>query len=156
MFIQGGHIIPRRDRPRRSSALMRWDPFTLVVTLNKDGIAQGSLYIDDGAFDYQEGAYIHRQLLFHDSILSSVDISHTGPRTDEFLKEMKNVTVERVVVVDPPPEWRDKKSTQVHEKDSGDVYDVAVTYHEMSDGRSDYVVVKKPNMNIGSTWEIKF
>ena len=35
LFMRGGHIIPRKDRPRRSSALMQYDPYTLVVVLNK-------------------------------------------------------------------------------------------------------------------------
>ena len=33
VFIRGGSIIPRKDRPRRSSGLMKYDPFTLVIAL---------------------------------------------------------------------------------------------------------------------------
>ena len=47
-FARGGHIIPRRDRPRRTSHLTQWKPITLVVVLGRDGNAKGSLYLDDG------------------------------------------------------------------------------------------------------------
>lgn len=33
MFQKGGTIVPRKDRPRRSSVLMHNDPYTLVVAL---------------------------------------------------------------------------------------------------------------------------
>lgn len=54
LFMQGGNIIPRRDRPRRSSGLMKYDPFTLVVAIGKSGDAEGTLYLDDGeSFDFK-------------------------------------------------------------------------------------------------------
>lgn len=36
VYFRGGHIIPRKDRPRRSSVLMHSDPYTLYVALDKD------------------------------------------------------------------------------------------------------------------------
>ena len=41
LLMQGGHIFPRKDRPRRSSGLMRFDPYTLVIVLGKVGMAKG-------------------------------------------------------------------------------------------------------------------
>ena len=35
VFQRGGHIVPRRERQRRSSSLTHRDPFTLIVTLDK-------------------------------------------------------------------------------------------------------------------------
>lgn len=34
LLMRGGHIIPRKDRHRRSSSLMKFDPYTLVINLN--------------------------------------------------------------------------------------------------------------------------
>lgn len=52
----------RRDRPRRSTATMVNDPFTLVVALDKSGYAVGDLYIDDGhSFAFAQGQYLHRR-----------------------------------------------------------------------------------------------
>jgi len=36
LFMRGGHIIPRKDRLRRSSGLMRYDPYTLVISLSSE------------------------------------------------------------------------------------------------------------------------
>lgn len=53
---------PRRDRPRRSTATMVRDPFTLVVALDESGRAEGDLYLDDGhSFAFTKGAFLHRQ-----------------------------------------------------------------------------------------------
>ena len=53
VFQRGGSIVPRQMRPRRSSAVMAHDPFTLIVALDAAGSASGDLYLDDGAtFDY--------------------------------------------------------------------------------------------------------
>lgn len=35
MLLRGGHIHARRDRERRSSTLMKYDPYTLVVSLTR-------------------------------------------------------------------------------------------------------------------------
>lgn len=59
LYIRGGSIFARKDTPRRSSKAMQFDPMTLVVALDRDGQAHGSLYVDDGdSFDYKEkGAF---------------------------------------------------------------------------------------------------
>ena len=60
-FYRGGHIIPRRERPRRSTATMADDPFTLLVALDFNQQAAGQLYLDDGStFAFQRGLYLHR------------------------------------------------------------------------------------------------
>jgi len=51
-----------RDRPRRSTATMVNDPYTLVVALDEQGKALGDLYIDDGrSFAFTEGQYLHER-----------------------------------------------------------------------------------------------
>lgn len=58
VFVKGGSIFARQDRYRRSSKLMENDPYTIVVALDKNGAAEGSLYLDDGeSFGYTEGEY---------------------------------------------------------------------------------------------------
>lgn len=36
VFQRGGTIVPRKDRPRRSSVLTHNDPYTLVIALNSE------------------------------------------------------------------------------------------------------------------------
>ncbi|KAI2695470.1 CAZyme family GH31 [Penicillium roqueforti] len=157
VLIQGGHIIPRKDRPRRSTGLMRWDPYTLVITIDKNGEAEGSLYVDDGeTFDYERGAYIHRRFNYRDSVLSSKDIGTNGPKTAEYLKTMAGVTVERVVIVDPPAEWKAKNIVSVIEDGAKSGSTASLEFYEQEAGRASYVVVKKPNVGIGKAWRIEF
>ncbi|KAF3336798.1 putative glucan 1,3-alpha-glucosidase [Carex littledalei] len=69
-FQKAGTIIPRKDRFRRSSTQMVNDPYTLVIALNSSKSAEGELYIDDGkSFEYEEGAFMHRQFVFSDNKL---------------------------------------------------------------------------------------
>lgn len=46
-FQRSGSIIPLKMRLRRCSKLMENDPLTLQVALDKDGNAEGSIYLDD-------------------------------------------------------------------------------------------------------------
>lgn len=157
LLMQGGHIIPRKDRPRRSSDLMRWDPFTLVVVLDENGEAEGTLYVDDGeTYEYESGAYIHRQFNFKDSALSSENLGTKGPKTAEYLKTMNDVRVERVVVIDPPKEWQEKTSATITEDGAQSVSTAAVEFIAQPSGRAPYAVVKNPNVRIGKSWKIEF
>ncbi|KAJ6110388.1 hypothetical protein N7486_002623 [Penicillium sp. IBT 16267x] len=157
LLIQGGHIVPRRDRPRRSSALMKWDPYTLLLTLNKNGEADGTLYVDDGeTFDYERGSYIHRRFQFRDSTLSSEDLGIKGPKTAEYLKTMAGVTVERVIVVDPPKEWKEKSTVTIIEDGAKAASTASLEYFDQQGGKAPYAVVKSPNVGIGKAWRIEF
>ena len=54
VFQRGGSIIARKLRLRRSSLLMKTDPYTLYVALSASKTAKGSLYSDDEAtFDHE-------------------------------------------------------------------------------------------------------
>ncbi|KAI5956603.1 ROT2 [Candida jiufengensis] len=48
MLLKGGSIIAMKERYRRSTKLMKYDPYTLIIALDKFGNASGELYIDDG------------------------------------------------------------------------------------------------------------
>lgn len=151
LLMQGGHIIPRKDRLRRSSGLMKWDPYTLVVTLNKAGTAYGELYVDDGeTFDYQSGAYIKRAFTYADGILESKDISIKGKLTDKYVKAMKKVGIEKIIVIGAPKEWEGMQSvmfgTAIHRAE----------YHAGRNGKAAWAVVKAPKASIGEDFRIKF
>ncbi|KAG8844242.1 hypothetical protein FRB91_002752 [Serendipita sp. 411] len=62
LLIRGGSIVPTRERPRRSSSLMKRDPFTLRIALDASESATGELYLDDGdSYDYQKGELVWRK-----------------------------------------------------------------------------------------------
>ncbi|KAL4788496.1 glycosyl hydrolases family 31-domain-containing protein [Aspergillus varians] len=157
ILMQGGHVIPRKDRPRRSSGLMKYDPYTLVVVLDKNGQAEGTLYVDDGeTFDYERGGYVHRRFRFQDSSLVSEDIAVHGPQTAAYLKTIGGVSVERVVVIDPPKEWQGRSTVTVIEDGAKTSSSAPLEYHVQGDGKAPYAVVKNPNVGIGKTWRIEF
>jgi alpha 1,3-glucosidase len=76
LFIRGGSIVSTRERPRRASSLMKYDPFTLRVALNKDGEAKGDLYLDDGeTYNHQKGEYVWREFVAEKKTRNSLRIS---------------------------------------------------------------------------------
>jgi alpha 1,3-glucosidase len=157
LLLQGGHIIPRKDRPRRSSGLMRWDPYTLVIALSKAGSASGTLYVDDGeTFDFQSGAYIHRSFEYsaESGSLVSKDISTKGKLTDKYLKSMKKVGVEKIVIVGAPASWSGK--TTVKATEAGKTLDVPIEYHVAANGKAAWASVNNPKLAIGADWTIDF
>lgn len=163
LLMQGGHIIPRRDRPRRSSGLMKLDPITLVITISNSGNAEGTLYLDDGeSFDYKEGAYIHRRLRYDGaaSTVMSEDLASPGKKTKEYLKLMEGVRVEKVIVVGAPDSWKGKRQVEVSEqrggKSSAAARKVALDFHERDDGKAAWAVVRDPGVQVGAGWKIAF
>jgi mannosyl-oligosaccharide alpha-1,3-glucosidase len=157
LLMQGGHIIPRKDRPRKSSGLMRWDPYTLVVVLDKNGNADGTLYIDDGeTFDYQSGAYIHRNFTLTNDILKSHDISTKGSKTSSYLKTMKDVKVEKIIVVNAPSSWLLVDEVSVTEDGVKGSRKADLVFHAASGGKAAWAVVRNPATNVGVDWSITF
>ncbi|PMD37198.1 glycoside hydrolase family 31 protein [Hyaloscypha variabilis F] len=151
LLMQGGHIISRKDRPRRSSGLMKWDPYTLVLVLGKEGTAKGELYFDDGeTFDYQQGAYVHREFEFKDGVLSSSDIGTKGKLTDKYLKSVKSIGVEKILIVGAPKAWEGKSSVKVG---SGEA---ALEWHAEEGNKAAWAVVRAPKVAIGEDWKIQF
>jgi alpha 1,3-glucosidase len=72
VYQRGGTIIPKKERIRRASTLMKDDPYTLVVAVDKNKSAKGTLYIDDEkSFEYRQGKYLYLEFEFKENVLSS-------------------------------------------------------------------------------------
>ncbi|KAF8064543.1 PSL5 [Scenedesmus sp. PABB004] len=101
VFYRGGHIVPRRERPRRSTATMGSDPFTLVVALDGSGSASGDLYVDDGAsFAFAAGHYLHRRFTYARGVLSCDAMPQpTGTPPGTLPSKL---TIERIVILGLP------------------------------------------------------
>jgi mannosyl-oligosaccharide alpha-1,3-glucosidase len=152
LLMQGGHIIPRKDRPRKSSGLMKWDPYTLVVVLDKQGSARGTLYVDDGeTFDYEQGAYIHRQFELVDGKLKSENIDPKGSKTAAYQKAMKDVSVEKIIVVNAPSSWQHKTAVPVAGGQAAELQ-----YQEAEGKKAAWAILRHPGVAIGSDWVIDF
>ncbi|CAM0137680.1 glucosidase II [Umbelopsis sp. WA50703] len=98
-YYRGGHIIPRRERLRRSSHAMSLDPFTLVIAVDANGEANGSLYLDDGqTFGYEKNEYLKANFNFKNGVLT-YSIQHTNP---VFASSIAPVRVERLIILGHP------------------------------------------------------
>ncbi|PSR80124.1 alpha glucosidase-like protein [Coniella lustricola] len=163
LLMQGGHIFPRRDRPRRSTALMKWDDYTLVVTLPKaGGKAEGELYTDDGdSFDFEKGQYIHRKFVLDGNKLSSKDFEARDTKSikaGEWLKNMKKVTVDKIIVVGAPASWAGKEEVTVTGTgaDGKTSWTAQVDYTAAAKGKAAFAVVRRVGAAIGEDWNISF
>ncbi|XP_050734554.1 neutral alpha-glucosidase AB-like [Eriocheir sinensis] len=93
VYQRGGSIIPRKDRVRRASSLMREDPYTLVVALDAEGKAQGTLYMDDEhTFEYRQGKFLYLGLSYEKGILKSQRLDPNGSYET-------NSWLERVIII---------------------------------------------------------
>lgn len=159
LLMRAGHIIPRKDRPRRSSGLMRFDPYTLVVALSAEGTAEGELYIDDGeSYEYQDGAYIHRRFSFAADTLRSEDLVAKAvkeKKRKEYLKTMAGVRVEKIVVVGAPKSWEGRSTVKVVEEGQGE-REVEMSYFKGDGTRAGWAVVRDPGVGIGRGWSVEF
>ncbi|KAI1818178.1 glycoside hydrolase family 31 protein [Poronia punctata] len=157
VFMRGGHIFPRRDIPRRSAQLMRFDDYTLVVVIGKDGTAEGKLYADDGdSFDYEQGQYIHRTFKLDGSKLTSTDAEGRDTaaiKEGSWLQNMHDVAVDKVIVVGAPSSWASKKEVQLEAE--GKQSTVKVEYFKGEGKRAPFVIVGRVGARIGADWTIE-
>ncbi|KAJ7033377.1 glycoside hydrolase family 31 protein [Mycena alexandri] len=117
VFVRGGSIVPTRERPRRSSPLMKLDPFTLRVALGKAGSARGELYLDDGvSYSHEKGQFVWREFSAETAkkvvrlTTKNLGLERVGEAVDgvalasydpgnKFAKTIGEVRVEKVVVL---------------------------------------------------------
>jgi alpha 1,3-glucosidase len=155
LLMRGGHIFPRRDTPRRSSAAMRFDDYTLVVTISKDGSAEGDLYADDGdTFDNEKGQYIYRKFSLANNILASTDAEGRDVKTikaGSWLKSMREVRVDRIIIVGAPASLNVE---EVQITSEGTTWGVKVDYHAAEKDRAAFAVLGRVGAKISEDWSI--
>ncbi|KAJ2696152.1 glucosidase II [Coemansia sp. IMI 209128] len=150
VFARGGSIIPTRERHRGSSELMRRDPITLYVYVSQTGTATGRLYLDDGeTYNYQNGAFIERELSFENAKLTSRPSVRTAssPAQLEFLKAMSKVRVERIVIV-----GMRNPLTKAVVVENGQTRTIELSYagHKLDSE----CTIRDPAVLVGNDWEV--
>mmetsp|Transcript_37728 Transcript_37728/g.84060 ORF Transcript_37728/g.84060 Transcript_37728/m.84060 type:complete len:895 (-) Transcript_37728:499-3183(-) len=148
-FYRGGHIIPRRERPRRSTATMANDPFTLVIALDDKLHARGDLYVDDGrSFAFLRGQYVHRDFSFDGSkLVNSKHAAEAG--VPEGVMDVSGLVIERVVFL-----GLKGKSLKAKLPD-GTVIPLEAGPLNMRTVSTHASVLRKPNLPIGSDWTVE-
>lgn len=143
VYQRGGTIVSRLERVRRSSALMHNDPYTIIVALDNNGAAKGTLYIDDGeTYKYKSNEYLYIQFEFSNNSLSAklIDTKALFPTKS---------WVERIVIlgynkkINSEPTITTKRSGKQTLSISHD------------DGWS-VVVIRKPGVSLTEEWTMSF
>jgi len=141
VFQRSGTIIPRRDRVRRSAAIMHDDPISLIVAPDKDGHASGTLYLDDGkSFDYRAGARLYMEFTWNNGKMESTMLHPPGLETPVWL--------ERVTVMGSAPANGPARVSQP----GGSGETTSETLFEFS---SKVLTIRKPGVNLGKAWTIQ-
>jgi alpha 1,3-glucosidase len=161
VFIRPGTVLPRKLRLRRSSKLMRFDPFTLVVA-PLQGAAKGTLYLDDEFSLAHEtsGAFVYRAFSFADNVLSctaaaplngaapsssSTAVSAKGPAASAGFDAPN--TVERILFAGQARAPR-RVTLKVAGEEQGQ--ELSFTF----DAAKQVVTVKKPDARVVQDWTV--
>lgn len=166
LLIRGGSIIPTRERPRRSSPLMKNDPFTLRVALGSSCSARGELYLDDGVtFSHEKGDIVFREFTAQKAgkgiRIVSTDLAAARPgdvaltsysQQNDFVKSIEKVKVEKIVVLGLAA-----KPTVVR-VEAGEQLEFEWVEGVAADGKKEGVAsvltIKNPRVTITKDWAI--
>lgn len=86
---------------------------------------------------------------------TGVKNSHAGSKVaKEFARSVKDVVVERVIIVNANKGWEGKRQVDVEEGGKGRKVDVEFVGEK--DGAAAWVVVKNARVRIGEDWSIRF
>lgn len=168
LLLRGGSIIPTRERPRRSSPLMKHDPFTLRVALDKDSTARGEVYLDDGVtYDHEGGKLVWRQFVAQklDSKggirISSKDLATAKLKTtqlavydpkNKYARSLEDVRVEKIIVLGLAT-----KPSKVSVEGDFDLvweYEEGVASSDRKQATASVLTIKDPRVSIAHDWTI--
>ncbi|ODV91224.1 glycoside hydrolase family 31 protein [Tortispora caseinolytica NRRL Y-17796] len=152
IFARGGHIIPQRHRERRSLELAKFDPFTLVVYVDENGEAEGKHYIDDfKSYEYQNGMYAYKDLLFKGGRLISQDVEGHQPNS-EFLDSIEELVIEKVIVIGLETS---NLSSEALIKENGEESTAEIIINSKgSSSAASEILIRNPRVSAGGNWEI--
>lgn len=140
VYIRGGHVVPYRNRIRRSAILTLNDPYTLLVALDANGTAFGHLYVDDGdSFDYRNGKYCHLRFVYLNNQLMSQFV-------DKGRCESK-AWIEKVIIVGIPNLFR---KAIIASHSSGNQDELELSYNTAVST----LTIRKPAVPVNEEWTI--
>ena len=141
VLVKGGSIVPRKMRLRRSSKLMLYDPYTVVIAPNAAGEAIGQLYLDDESSLAHEtkNEFNLRRFTYRNGVLECDGFSGGYERAN---------TVERVLIagVDSP-----KRVVLRDLEQEGQSAVELVFFH---DHAKRVLTLKKPDVRVDRRWAI--
>ncbi|EKE42573.1 hypothetical protein ENUP19_0018G0053 [Entamoeba nuttalli] len=139
IIVRGGSIIPLKERKRRASELMKYDPITLVIYADEKGEAEGYLYTDDGLTTK------------HNHVLSKVYLNSKGISCEVIENEngssipSSKEIIKIVVIGSVKPKFMFNGNNKVN-------FDKYRTKQLNEKG----FVIRKPSVTMDSNWTISF
>lgn len=145
VFHRGGSVLPRKNRVRRSSALMRNDPITLVVALDANLEARGALYVDDERTLAAELEGVFTEVAF--------TVTRDGLRSRVVAPAQKEKRFTSIVWVEKVEIYGFGGAANVPQRMLVDgERGVEFSY----DAAADRVVVRKPMVLVTDDWDVRF
>lgn len=144
LFYRGGYIVAKKGRPRRSSAMMIHDPYTIFVALNDsfNATASGYLYMDDFHSTDRSTARLFR-MEYISSIFKFIRL--------EGLNHPETPFIERVVIMSPKLSRPGRVYVSTPDgKNRG----VEFNFTGSDRSRSALLVIRKPVIKAEDGWEI--
>lgn len=150
--------------------MMKYDPFTLRVALDKKGFATGELYMDDGdTFGHQDGKLVWRAFNAEKQgkvlRIANTDLAAKHPSTavdgvalakidpeNEYAKSVDHVRVEKLVVV-----GLNGKPASVSVEGGKELqwtFTPGVASSDKKEGVASVLTVKDPGVGIAKEWAI--
>jgi alpha 1,3-glucosidase len=141
------------------------DPFTLIISLSKEGTANGKLYLDDGeGYNYEKGDYVLRQFDYSKGTLRSTsksspaipgaEVAEYNPTGNAWAQAIGHVRIERIVVLGLKSE---PKSVKVGGKaDIEYTFEKGLASDSKKGGSASRLVLKNPGVGVVEDWEINF
>lgn len=163
-FYRGGHIIPKKARFRRSSALMINDPYTIIICLDPStDSAVGHIYYDDFHSTDVTHARLYQMKYTRNKSFSGIFSLKRLPRpgTTVILEEAANIklpSIERVVVVNynEAPSKVLAVSKVSGEKRPLNFFFTPSEGTAGGDGaRPSLLAIRKPELAVDDSWEIQ-
>ncbi|KAL3312851.1 hypothetical protein Ciccas_008552 [Cichlidogyrus casuarinus] len=154
VFYRGGHIVPRRERMRRTSSLMANDPYTLFVMVDpQTEKAEGYIYEDDNESVHDPNRLLLKVVFEQQGLSAKLKLQlpdselYRGLKMKHGVRENK---IERIVVVGMKLEV---KTCEVMTVDSRAI-PVRCKYVAQQAGLPSVLEIKKPEVMLSTDWTL--
>lgn len=149
MFLRGGSVLAMKERYRRSAQLMKFDPYTLYVTIGSDGSSNGEIYTDDGeTFNYEFGDFLHVKIAAHkDNRTINGRVIHVGEGPYIEALKRNQVKINKIVLL-----GYDEHSGHVEVIQNGKRWTADV----IEDDARSFLTIRNPGVVITADWEVSY
>jgi alpha 1,3-glucosidase len=99
LHIRGGRIVPTYPKAVHNTIETIVTPMTLIVAVDSESKAEGSLYLDDGVtYNYTLGEYVYRQFVYDHGVLKWRKADGKEKTVPKFLA---NAIIDTIIIYSP-------------------------------------------------------